>query len=223
MARGSERDMLTTVLNFLREPGFAEAFARSAGLCLPHLCLASEAAPDHPDLSTLFALHRARWHDLAWELGEFARMFDYRFAAETRGREGSSWQRALELFVGRSGAFGPERSSAPPPAATADIPAAAQDDEAAGSGPEPGATSPESLQFEVAALMRRVDALLAEREADRKARVALQLKVLALSADLKAMAAGVASAGPDGELPAPAETTEAGPPSTTGGKGGLDG
>jgi hypothetical protein len=64
---------------------------------------------DHPNLPALLLAHEARWQDLLWELEEFARKFDYRHAAEAMGREGNSWHRALEVFVGRAAVFGPER------------------------------------------------------------------------------------------------------------------
>ena len=108
-ARRSEHDDLKTILDFLGEAEFAEAFARSAGLCLPHLYAAMAVGRDHPNLCALLAMHEKRWQDLLWELEEFARKFDYRYADEAKGRESSSWHRALEVFVGREGVFGPER------------------------------------------------------------------------------------------------------------------
>ena len=108
-ARQSEQDDLNTVLEFIGEKQFGETFARSAGLCLPHLCAATAIGRDHPNLYILLAIHERRWQDLAWELQEFARKFDYRYADEVRGQESSSWHRVLDVFVGRPGVFGPER------------------------------------------------------------------------------------------------------------------
>ena len=108
-ARRTEHDDLKTILDFLGEAEFAEAFGRSAGLCLPHLYAAMAIGRDHPSLRTLLGMHEKRWQDLLWELEEFARKFDYRYADEVIGRERDSWRRALEVFVGRTGIFGPER------------------------------------------------------------------------------------------------------------------
>jgi hypothetical protein len=108
-ARRSEEQDLKTILEFIGEAEFAKAFSGSAGLCLPHLYAAMALGRDHPNLPALLLAHEARWQDLLWELEEFARKFDYRHADEVMGRERDSWHRALEVFVGRAGVFGPER------------------------------------------------------------------------------------------------------------------
>lgn len=94
----SEREHLKAILAFLGEADFAEGFAHSAGLCLPHLCHAAAISPDHANLPALLSAHEARWLELAAELGEFIRKNDYRFAMEVMGQEGTSWrQRARNL------------------------------------------------------------------------------------------------------------------------------
>jgi hypothetical protein len=108
LTRQSEREHLKAILAFLGEADFAEGFAHSAGLCLPHLCHAATIGPDHPNLPALLSAHEARWSELATELGEFIRKNEYRFAREAVGKEGTSWRRALELFAGRAGVFGPD-------------------------------------------------------------------------------------------------------------------
>jgi uncharacterized protein DUF6062 len=114
-ARRSERDALKTVLEFMGDADFAEAFSHSSGLCLPHLFQAMTIGRDDSNLPTLLADHEKRWRNLSWELQEFARKFDYRYAEEPKGRESNSWHRALEALVGRAGVFGPERGELPPP------------------------------------------------------------------------------------------------------------
>jgi hypothetical protein len=91
------------------ESDFAEAFARSTGLCLPHLYGALAIGHDHPNLPILLVAHEQRWQGLMGDLEEFVRKFDYRYANEAMGDEKKSWRRALETFVGRAGVFGPER------------------------------------------------------------------------------------------------------------------
>jgi hypothetical protein len=202
-ARQYERDDLNTVLEFVSEPEFGEAFARSAGLCLPHLCAAVAVGRDHPNLQKLLAIHEERWQDLAWELDEFARKFDYRYSNEVRGQEGSSWHRALDLFVGRAAVFGPERGDAPDRPA----PEGARPVPAAPGGPPAveGATDLESRRFENKRLLRRTEELLAQREEDHRIRLALEFQILKLTANLKALeAAGpVAAPGSEPGTPAP--------------------
>ncbi len=110
-SRRAELAYLKTILDFLGEADFAEGFGRSAGLCLPHLCLAATLGRDHPNLRSLLTAQETRWRDLMGELDEFIRKTDYRYANEARGREGSSWSRVLEALVGRRTLFGPERRS----------------------------------------------------------------------------------------------------------------
>jgi len=192
-ARHAERDDLTTILEYIGEPGFAEAFSRSSGLCLPHLYLAMTIGRDHPHLRTLLAVQEARWKDLVWELEEFARKFDYRYADEAKGRETSSWHRVLEVFTGRSALFGPERrdwSVAPHPGGQGTAATPATPSEVAGAE---RLSEIENLRFESEKLHRRIEELLSQREQDRQARLALEFQILKLTADLKALAAGVAA------------------------------
>jgi len=192
-ARHAERDDLTTILEYIGEPGFAEAFSRSSGLCLPHLYLAMTIGRDHPHLCTLLAGHEARWKDLVWELEEFARKFDYRYADEAKGRETGSWHRALEVFTGRASLFGPERGnwpSEPPQATPGMVPASGAE---SGTAHQERLDELESLAFEHERLHRRIEELLSQREEDRQARLSLEFQILKLTADLKALAAGVAA------------------------------
>jgi len=191
MAHRSERDLLTTILDFIGDAEFAEAFLGSAGLCLPHLVLAVDVGRDRPHLSTLLNAQAVLWRDLQWELAESTRKADYRYADEAKGREGTSWIRALGLFVGQPGLFGSERgrASAERSAGRAEPPppeAEAPEENARGE-----VESIEQLRFENARLARRVDALTAQQEAERKTRLALEFQVCKLTGDLKAMAAGV--------------------------------
>lgn len=193
-ARRSEHDYLRTILEFLGEAEFAEAFTRSAGLCLPHLYAAMAIDRDHPNLRTLLAMHEKRWQDLRWELEEFARKFDYRYADEARGRESSSWHRVLDVFVGRAGIFGPERGDglayqAQQPAAPA--PAEAGSHRAADAE---YSSEIEGLRFENEKLRRRIEELLAKQAEDHRTRLALEFQVLKLTSDLKAMTVDLAAA-----------------------------
>jgi hypothetical protein len=207
MTQRAERDALTAVLDFVGEPEFSEAFARSGGLCLPHLALSLEMGTDHPNNVLVLSAHRARWEDLRWELDEFVRKFDYRYADEARGREETSWSRALETLVGRAGIFGPDRGreASEPPVARGVAP----DDRAQGAdharqdGPQPV----EHFRFENEKLRRRVDDLLAQREEDRQVRLALEFQVCALTLELKAARLGL-DAGAPAEAASPRGTRD---------------
>jgi hypothetical protein len=209
-ARRSEHDDLKTILEFIGEPEFAEAFTRSAGLCLPHLYAAMAVGRDHPNLRTLLAMHEKCWQDLLWELEEFARKFDYRYADEPRGRESSSWHRALDAFVGRAGVFGPERGEpqaykapqgvTPAPTPTEGGPIRAVDAE--------HRAEVESVCFENEKLRRHIEELLARQTEDHRTRLALEFQVLKLTSDLKAMAVDLAAA--QGEPVPPGATPAAG-------------
>ena len=104
-----EAGYLHTLLDFLTEPDFAQDFQRSFGLCLPHLLRTIERERDHPALATLVQGETEKLGKLQQELQEFLRKFDYRFATASCGEEGSSWQRAIELFVGKPWVFGNDR------------------------------------------------------------------------------------------------------------------
>jgi len=187
-ARRSEHDDLRTILEFVGEAEFAEAFARSGGLCLPHLSAAIAIGRDHPNADTLLVTQEARWRDLLWELGEFARKFDYRYADEARGREGSSWQRVLELFVGRAGVFGPERGDGLEAGTAGDqevLPAPPETGQAAGEG-SPGEA--EILRHENEKLHRRVEELQTRMADAHRTRLALEFQVLKLVSDQKTVA-----------------------------------
>lgn len=204
-ARRSEKDDLRTILEFIGEAEFGEAFARSAGLCLPHLYAAMAIGRDHPHLPTLLAIHERRWRDLQWELEEFARKFDYRYADEAKGRESSSWHRVLDVFVGRAGVFGPEREDGPVTQAAQSTPPGPAETSRPREVDADRESEIESLRFENEKLHRRIETLLAQQAEDRQTRLALEFQVLKLTADLKAMALALAAA--DRGEPSPADAT----------------
>jgi len=203
-ARRSEEDDLRTILEFLGETEFAEAFTRSAGLCLPHLYAAIAIGRDHPYLATLLTMHEKRWQDLLWELEEFARKFDYRYVDEAKGRESSSWHRALDAFVGRVSVFGPERGGPRGEIAQQGVATGPTSTEG---GPTPQDDAEhyseiESIRFENEKLRRRIEELLARQVEDYRTRLALEVQVLKLTSDLKAMGVDLAVATQGKALPA---------------------
>lgn len=191
LSHQSERDALTVILDYIGEPEFAEAFARSAGLCLPHLGLAADLGQTHPHLLALLNAHGDLWRDLQWELGEWTRKADYRYVDEAKGREGTSWIRALSLFVGQPGLFGPERERVAPSRPADIAEALLADTEPPAADTRGAADSIEQVRFENERLKRHVDDLMTKQEDDRKIHLALEFQVCKLTGDLKAMAVGM--------------------------------
>jgi len=109
LCRRAERNDVRTILTFWAEPEFAQAFGQSAGLCLPHLLASAQICRGHANLPSVLADHVRRCQELIEELEEFIRKRDYRFQREPYGPERDSWRRVLEVFVGQTGVFGPER------------------------------------------------------------------------------------------------------------------
>lgn len=207
-ARRTERDALQTILEFMGEADFAEAFSRSSGLCLPHLYGAMGVGRDHPNLQILLAAHAKRWRDLVWELEEFARKFDYRYADEPRGRESGSWHRALEAFVGRAGVFGPERGELPPPQEPKPEESAPVQDQSAQVAKNVEHAEFQSLRFENEKLRRRIEELLDQREEEQRARLTLEFQILKLTSELKTTVADLRAANPNRSAPDEVAETE---------------
>jgi hypothetical protein len=97
----AEDATVATLLGGLAEPAFAAAYAASAGLCLPHLCLALGRAPDAGAFDTLREAAIAGEERLLGQLREVVRKHDYRFRAEGWAGEEDAPERAVERAVGR--------------------------------------------------------------------------------------------------------------------------
>jgi hypothetical protein len=91
------------LLQHLSDDDLLPRVCDSAGLCLPHLRLAIERAPDAATFDRLKDAQLAIWQRLAAELDEFIRKQDHRFAAEPLGEERSAWSRAVDLVSGQFG------------------------------------------------------------------------------------------------------------------------
>lgn len=98
---GVTASTLGVIVAHFSEPGFQTGFARSGGLCLPHLLRLADLAAGHPNLESVLAWHATRWNELDADLVEFTRKFDYRYAREPMGRERDSWLRVLQVFAGK--------------------------------------------------------------------------------------------------------------------------
>lgn len=84
-----------------RDEGMVAALKGSDGLCLVHLRLALESAPNRESFELLVSLTRAQLDALLHDLDEFIRKSDHRFRDERiSDQERSSWRRALQRIVG---------------------------------------------------------------------------------------------------------------------------
>ena len=99
----AEDATVATLLEGLAEPAFAAAYAASAGLCLPHLCLALGRAPDAGVFDTLREAAIAGEERLLGQLREVIRKHDYRFRGEPTGEETGAGERAVHHVVGAPG------------------------------------------------------------------------------------------------------------------------
>ncbi len=97
---------LRELLDHLGEEGFSDRFRASMGLCLPHLKILVEKFTSHPNLPLALEVQIEKYQRLSWELGEFWRKHDYRFAHEPKGAESDSWLRVIKQFVGMREHFG---------------------------------------------------------------------------------------------------------------------
>lgn len=101
----SRRGQVGTLLAWLDDPEMREAFEQSPGLCVPHLLFVLDQAEDTDQRDYLIAVQTRMFSTLADELAEYCRKHDYRFLADGFGKEGDSWQRAVNMMVGINGGF----------------------------------------------------------------------------------------------------------------------
>lgn len=102
----AEADSLHTVLDHVDDAGFDSAYARSPGLCLPHVTLALAYYPRHPGAARLLAGTCARLDALAAKLGSFIDKHDYRAEAPFSDAEVVSWRQAASFLTGDPELFG---------------------------------------------------------------------------------------------------------------------
>ncbi len=98
-----EDHLLRNLLDHLDQAEFADGLRRSEGICLPHLRQALDIAGRVQHKVRLLAIQQAIWGDLQRDLAEFMRKYDYRFATEGMGDEGTSPRRAIESTAGQFG------------------------------------------------------------------------------------------------------------------------
>jgi hypothetical protein len=87
------------------DPEFNFHYKDSFGLCLPHLALALKKYRNKRLAKELINIETGKISGLIAELKEFMRKHDYRFSKEKFGKEGDSWIRTIEKFIGKEGVY----------------------------------------------------------------------------------------------------------------------
>ena len=87
------------------DPEFSFHYKDSFGLCLPHLVLALKKCKNKKFGKELVDIETGKISGLIAELKEFMRKHDYRFSKEKFGKEGDSWIRTIEKFIGKEGIY----------------------------------------------------------------------------------------------------------------------
>lgn len=101
-----ERLYAQVLLNDWPVAAVSEGFARSAGLCWPHVRRLAAWQPEHENLPSFLKVQLACLERLQHDLASFVRKLDYRFADEPYGREADAWRRAAALYAGDPGWWG---------------------------------------------------------------------------------------------------------------------
>jgi Family of unknown function (DUF6062) len=104
-----EQTYLAVFEAHLTEAAFREAFAASAGLCLPHFRVALQRMTDSAHLPFVIDTQRAAWQRLRAELELFYDKHNHDRRAEAMGSEADSWLRSLGAMSGEPNVFGLRR------------------------------------------------------------------------------------------------------------------
>lgn len=105
-AARAEAHYLQALARFLDDEILGAAYARSDGLCVPHVILAVEQGSANVD--TLVARTRDAWARVGRDLAAFVAKHDHRNQEPYTDAEVTSRTRALEMLAGAPGVFGRE-------------------------------------------------------------------------------------------------------------------
>lgn len=106
---GTERRYLETLVMFIDDGDLQAAYARSEGLCVPHLFAALDGHGERPTARLLVGRTREKWAKLGQELGSFIAKHDYRNREPYTEAEAASCTRAFEVLAGARAEPGPPR------------------------------------------------------------------------------------------------------------------
>lgn len=105
-AAPTEKRYVHTLLTYMDDPDVQAAYARSDGLCLPHLLAALEEHGERPEARALLDRTRTKWAKLGEELSSFVSKHDYRNREPYTAAEAASYARAFQMLVGAKNVFG---------------------------------------------------------------------------------------------------------------------
>ena len=107
--RDAEARYVDTILDYIEDPEFLRAYARSSGLCVPHAVQAVDRRPGTSSLRRLLDETIEKWADLRRHLTAFVRKHEYRNTEPISEAETAAWTTALEMVAGARGVFGNDR------------------------------------------------------------------------------------------------------------------
>jgi hypothetical protein len=106
-AADTEKRSLATLVKSIDDPELQLAYARSDGLCVPHLVQAIDQGGDEPArVRSLVARTQDKWIALGRHIGSFVAKHDYRNRERYTEAETASYLRAFETLAGAKGVFG---------------------------------------------------------------------------------------------------------------------
>ncbi len=105
-AADTEKRYLETLVKFVDDGDLRAAYARSDGLCLPHVVAAMEQNAERPELWTLVERTREKWASVGKDIASFVSKHDYRNREPYTEAEAVSYGRAFEMLVGARSVFG---------------------------------------------------------------------------------------------------------------------
>ena len=103
MESQSRQGNVDTLVAGLSDEKMRTAFEASPGLCVQHFLAVLENAKDATMRQYLLGIEEQRFRCLLHDLEEYCRKQDYRFRGEGFGKEADSWERAVEMMIGRAG------------------------------------------------------------------------------------------------------------------------
>ena len=108
-AADTERRYLATLVTFIDDGDLTAAYARSDGLCVPHLFAVLEHDGERREARALVDRTREKWARLGQEISSFVSKHDYRNHEPYTQAEAASYARAFEMLAGAKSVFGNDR------------------------------------------------------------------------------------------------------------------
>lgn len=96
---------LATVVGFVGDPDLQAAYARSGGLCAPHMLRALELRAGDPGARELLERTLAGWTKIREDIARFVEKHDYRNREPFTDAEAASCRRAFEMLAGARCSF----------------------------------------------------------------------------------------------------------------------